>query len=57
MAAASIAKMISSGGGADGSLVTFGDVETTFAANAGIDEIVETLRPFINSHNISAGDL
>ncbi|EKM80806.1 hypothetical protein AGABI1DRAFT_71350 [Agaricus bisporus var. burnettii JB137-S8] len=44
------------GGGADGSLVTFGDVETTFAANAGIDEIVETLRPFINSHNISAGD-
>ncbi|KAK0241265.1 manganese peroxidase 2 [Armillaria nabsnona] len=44
------------GGGADGSIVIFSDIETAFHANNGIDEIVEEQRPFINAHNITAGD-
>ncbi|KAJ8520312.1 hypothetical protein ONZ45_g2862 [Pleurotus djamor] len=44
------------GGGADGSVVTFRDIETSFPANAGIDEIIGAQIPFINKHNISAGD-
>lgn len=45
------------GGGADGSMITFSDIETNFHMNGGIDEIVEAQRPFIAKHNISAGDL
>ncbi|KAF4567729.1 Versatile peroxidase vpl1 [Pleurotus pulmonarius] len=44
------------GGGADGSLITFSDIETPFHANLGIDEIVEAQKPFVAKHNISAGD-
>ncbi|KAI0076982.1 manganese peroxidase 1 precursor [Panus rudis PR-1116 ss-1] len=44
------------GGGADGSIITFSHIETKFHANDGIDEIVETQKPFIAKHNISAGD-
>ncbi|KAK0436797.1 manganese peroxidase 1 precursor [Desarmillaria tabescens] len=44
------------GGGADGSIVTFSDIETAFHANNGIDGIVEVQRPFINAHNMTAGD-
>ncbi|TFY83700.1 hypothetical protein EWM64_g314 [Hericium alpestre] len=44
------------GGGADGSIIIFSDTETAFHANNGIDEIVETQRPFIQAHNITAGD-
>ncbi|KAK0481240.1 manganese peroxidase 1 precursor [Armillaria novae-zelandiae] len=44
------------GGGADGSIVTFSEIETNFHANDGIDEIVETIKPFIARHNITAGD-
>ncbi|KAK0205753.1 manganese peroxidase 1 precursor [Desarmillaria ectypa] len=44
------------GGGADGSIVTFSDVETVFHANNGIDGIVERQRPFISAHNMTAGD-
>ncbi|KAJ8518043.1 hypothetical protein ONZ45_g4823 [Pleurotus djamor] len=45
------------GGGADGSIVTFDNIETAFHANAGIDEIVEAQKPFIAKHStISPGD-
>ncbi|KAF8056549.1 putative versatile peroxidase [Lyophyllum atratum] len=44
------------GGGADGSIITFDKIETVFAANNGIDDIVDLQKPFIAKHNISAGD-
>ncbi|KAF9453904.1 class II peroxidase [Macrolepiota fuliginosa MF-IS2] len=44
------------GGGADGSIVTFSDVETAFHANNGIDDIVDLQKKFIPKYNISAGD-
>ncbi|KAA1474284.1 manganese peroxidase 2 [Dentipellis sp. KUC8613] len=44
------------GGGADGSIITFSETETNFHANGGIDEIVEEQRPFVEAHNITAGD-
>ncbi|KAH9961364.1 heme peroxidase [Russula dissimulans] len=48
----------SAGGGADGSIYTYADVETNYPANAGIDDIVQSQRPFIEKYsaNISAGD-
>ncbi|KAJ6598187.1 putative versatile peroxidase [Mycena vulgaris] len=45
------------GGGADGSIFYFDEIETAFAANNGIDDIVDVQTPFINAHNITAGDL
>ncbi|SJL15024.1 related to Versatile peroxidase VPL1 [Armillaria ostoyae] len=50
------ADVLDSGGGADGSIITFSEIETAFHANDGIDEIVETQKPFIARHNITAGD-
>ncbi|KAF8889952.1 heme peroxidase [Infundibulicybe gibba] len=44
------------GGGADGSIIAFSDIETKFGANAGIDDIVEEERPFALKHNVSFGD-
>ncbi|KAJ7203244.1 heme peroxidase [Mycena pura] len=44
------------GGGADGSIMAFADIETNFHANLGVDEIVETQRPFALKHNVSFGD-
>ncbi|KAJ7220720.1 manganese peroxidase 3 [Mycena pura] len=44
-------------GGADGSILTFGDIETNFAANLGTDDIVDALSPILARHNISSGDL
>jgi len=44
------------GGGADGSIITFDEIETVFHANGGIDDIVDVQKPFIAKHNISAGD-
>ncbi|KAI0078423.1 peroxidase MNP1, partial [Panus rudis PR-1116 ss-1] len=46
----------SRGGGADGSIITFSDIETKFHANDGTDEIVALQKPFIAKHNITAGD-
>lgn len=46
-----------SGGGADGSIIIFDEIETPFHANGGIDDIVDVQKPFIAAHNISAGDL
>lgn len=45
------------GGGADGSIVVFEDIETNFHANIGVDEIVDEQKPFIAKHNITPGDL
>ncbi|KAK7445710.1 fungal class II heme-containing peroxidase [Stygiomarasmius scandens] len=46
------------GGGADGSIIVFEDIETAFHANGGIDEIVDAQKAFIAKHNItiSPGD-
>ncbi|KAI0081217.1 manganese peroxidase 1 precursor [Panus rudis PR-1116 ss-1] len=44
------------GGGADGSMIIFEDIETNFHANNGVDEIVDAQKPFIARHNITAGD-
>ena len=47
------------GGGADGSLITFGDIETLYHANGGIDDIVDAQRTFMadNNINMTTGDL
>lgn len=44
------------GGGADGSLITFASIETTFHANGGIDDIVDLQTPFVAKHNVTPGD-
>ncbi|OJT05068.1 Versatile peroxidase VPL1 [Trametes pubescens] len=44
------------GGGADGSIMAHTDVEIQFAANNGLDEIIEEQRPFALKHNVSFGD-
>jgi cytochrome c peroxidase len=46
-----------SGGGADGSIITFSDIELGYHANNGIDGIVNLQKQVIAKHNISAGDL
>ncbi|KAJ7806291.1 heme peroxidase, partial [Mycena olivaceomarginata] len=43
-------------GGADGSIFYFDKIETAFPANLGIDNIIDVQTPFINAHNITAGD-
>ncbi|GJE85328.1 manganese peroxidase isoform 4 [Phanerochaete sordida] len=46
------------GGGADGSMLLFPTIEPNFEANNGIDDSVNNLIPFMQTHNtISAGDL
>ncbi|KAI0631001.1 manganese peroxidase 2 [Trametes polyzona] len=44
------------GGGADGSIALFEDVETNFHANNGVDEIIDEQKPFIARHNITTAD-
>ncbi|OBZ76765.1 Versatile peroxidase VPL1 [Grifola frondosa] len=44
------------GGGADGSIMAFSQIETATVANTGVDEIVELQRPFALKHNVSFGD-
>ncbi|KAH8091360.1 manganese peroxidase 1 [Cristinia sonorae] len=44
------------GGGADGSIMAFSEIETNFHANNGVDEIVEAQRPFAIKHGVSFGD-
>ncbi|KAI0061206.1 manganese peroxidase 1 [Artomyces pyxidatus] len=44
------------GGGADGSIMAFSEIETNFHANIGVDEIVEEQRPFAIKHEVSFGD-
>ncbi|KZV94806.1 manganese peroxidase 3 [Exidia glandulosa HHB12029] len=45
------------GGGADGSILQFDDIELNFTMNAGIDEIADDLKPFADQHGISYGDV
>lgn len=45
------------GTGADGSMIIFSDIETAFAANDGIDDPVNALKPFLTRHDVTAGDL
>ncbi|KIJ56361.1 class II peroxidase [Sphaerobolus stellatus SS14] len=45
------------GGGADGSMLVFPDVEPNFSANNGISDSVDALLPFLAKHPVSAGDL
>lgn len=45
------------GGGADGSMLLFPDVEPNFHANAGINGSVTTLTPFLGTPGVTAGDL
>ncbi|KAI0081249.1 melanin-decolorizing enzyme [Panus rudis PR-1116 ss-1] len=44
------------GGGADGSIIIFDDIETKFHANNGVDEIIGEQKPIIARHNITVGD-
>ncbi|KAI0061057.1 manganese peroxidase isozyme precursor [Artomyces pyxidatus] len=44
------------GGGADGSIMAFSEIETNFHANIGVDEIVEAQRPFALKHKVSFAD-
>ncbi|EJD05363.1 manganese peroxidase 1 [Fomitiporia mediterranea MF3/22] len=46
-----------SGGGADGSIILFSGTELAFVANAGVDDGVDALAPFLQTHNVTAGDL
>ena len=49
--------MVCSGGGADGSIAIFEDIETNFHASLGLDEIVNAQRPIVQRHNITTADL
>ena len=49
--------MIYRGGGADGSIAIFEDIETNFHANLGVDEIINTQRPLQQQSNMTVGDL
>lgn len=49
--------LIYSGGGADGSIVIFADIETAYHANAGVNDIINEQKPLLAKHNITAGDL
>lgn len=45
-----------SGGGADGSIMTFDQIETNFHPNIGLDEIVNLQKPFVAKHGVTPGD-
>lgn len=45
------------GGGADGSIAIFKDIETDFHANLGVDEIIDEQKPFVATSNMTVGDL
>lgn len=45
------------GNGADGSIIIFQNIELAFPENAGIDDSVDALSPFLTRHNVTAGDL
>ena len=49
--------MACSGGGADGSIAIFADIETNFHASLGLDEIVNAQAPIVKRHNITTADL
>ncbi|KAF8528404.1 manganese peroxidase [Hysterangium stoloniferum] len=51
------AQGLPAGGGADGSMILFPNVEPNFAENLGISDSVFFLTPFSASHPVTAGDL
>ena len=46
-----------SGGGADGSITIFADIETGYHPNIGLDEIIQLQQPILARHNVSVADL
>ena len=46
-----------SGGGADGSIAIFEDIETNYHANLGVDEIINEQKPFVAKSNMTTADL
>ena len=38
-------------------MIIFDDIETNFPANLGIDDSVDALSPFLQRHDVTAGDL
>ena len=44
------------GGGADGSILVFSDIETAYEANDGIADIVDAEAPFAQKWNVTPGD-
>ena len=48
---------VRSGGGADGSIAIFEDIETNFHANNGVDEIINSQRPLQQQTNLTVADL
>ncbi|KAJ3540323.1 hypothetical protein NM688_g6242 [Phlebia brevispora] len=44
------------GGGADGSIVIFSEIETQFHANIGLDEVIAIQKPFLERSNMSVAD-
>ncbi|GJE95276.1 lignin peroxidase [Phanerochaete sordida] len=44
------------GGGADGSIMVFDEIETNFHPNIGLDEIVKLQKPFVQKHGVTPGD-
>lgn len=46
-----------SGGGADGSIMIFSKTETAFHPNIGLDEVVESFRPFQERSGMGVADL
>ena len=48
--------LLNSGGGADGSIAIFPEIETNFHPNIGLDEIVQLEKPFIAKHAVTPGD-
>ena len=45
-----------SGGGADGSIIVFDEIETAFHPNIGLDKVTKLEKPFIAKHNVTPGD-
>ncbi|KAJ7112496.1 manganese peroxidase 1 [Mycena epipterygia] len=45
------------GGGADGSVIAFSAIELAYAANEGLEDIVEAEKRFADHHNVSYGDI
>ena len=46
------------GGGADGSILTFQDTELAYTDNAGIQDAVDLITPYLTTYsNVTAGDL
>nr|AAA33741.1 lignin peroxidase lpoB [Phanerodontia chrysosporium] len=44
------------GGGADGSIMIFDDIEPNFHPNIGLDEIINLQKPFVQKHGVTPGD-